>query len=166
MKVPGPARVAALAVLAALAFAAQTSLSGAEEPAEEVYGTVDAIDPLAGFDWAPPVQDPEVAEAAANGAAVTDEPCTFGDRPGVLNPIFRRPVRTTGQLVVTPSGNVSFICHAAASERSFRPPLPTEAVVVDPVPCFLPGGRRTNDARLVVTPSLHVHLVCHVNPGG
>jgi hypothetical protein len=65
---------------------------------------------------------------------------------------------------VTPSGNVSFICHAAASAGSFVRPLPDQAIVVDPVPCFLPGGRRTNDAHLVVTPSLHVQLVCHFMP--
>jgi hypothetical protein len=164
MRHPRPARVAALVVLATLGFGAQASLSGAEEPAQEVYGTVDAIDPLVGFDWAPPVEDSEVAEAAANGATVTDEPCTFGDRPGVLDPIFRRPIRTTGHLVVTPSGNVSFICHAAASAGSFQRPLPTQALVVDPVPCFLPGGRRTTDAHLVVTPSLHVQLTCHFMP--
>ena len=165
MKYSRPARVVATIVLATLGLGGQASLSGAEEPAQEVYGTVDAIDPLVGFDWAPPVEDREVAEAAAAGATVTDEPCTFGDRPGVLDPqIFRRPIRTTGHLVITPSGNVSFICHAAASAGSFQRPLPTQAIVVDPVPCFLPGGRRTNDAHLVVTPSLHVQLTCHFMP--
>jgi hypothetical protein len=57
--------------------------------------------------------DPDVAEAAANGATVTDEPCSFGGRPGAPgSQIFPNPVSTTGQLVVTPSGNVSFVCHA------------------------------------------------------
>ena len=65
---------------------------------------------------------------------------------------------------MTPSGNVSFVCHAAADARSLQRPLPTEAIVVNDVPCFLPGGRRTRDAQLVVTPSLRVHLVCHFNP--
>jgi hypothetical protein len=165
MAIPRPARVAAIVVLAALGIGAQASLSGAEEPAEEVYGNVDYIDPLVGFDWAPEVADPEVEEARADGATVTDEPCTFGDRPGVLDPqIFRRPIRTTGHLVVTPSGNVSFVCHAAADARSFERPLPSEAIVVDGAPCFLPNRRRTNDSHLVVTPSLHVHLTCHINP--
>jgi hypothetical protein len=165
MKHPGPARVVATVVLATLGLGAQASLSGADEPSQEVYGMVDTIDSLVGFDWAPPVEDPDLAEAATTGATVTDAPCTFGDRPGVLDPlIFRRPIRTTGHLVVTPSGNVSFICHAAASAGSFQRPLPTQAIVVNPVPCFLPGGRRTNDAHLVVTPSLHVQLVCHVKP--
>src|SRR3954453_860376 len=126
---------------------------------------LDAIDPLVASDSATPLDDPEVMQAAADGAAVTDEPCTFGGRPGLPgSQIFRRPMRTTGHLVVTPSGNVSFVCHAAADARSLRPPLPTQAVVVDHVPCFLPSGRRTNDSQLVVTPSLHVHLVCHVHP--
>jgi hypothetical protein len=130
-----------------------------------VYGTLVAIDPLVGFDWAPEVNDGTVAALATDGATVSDAPCGFGDRPGVLAPqIFVRPVLTTGHLVVTPSGNVTFVCHAAASARSFRRPLPTSAIVVDNAPCFLPGGRRTSDSHLVVTPSLHVQLVCHVNP--
>jgi len=160
-----PARVGAIVALAAIGLGAQASLSGAED-APAVYGTVDPIDPLVGADWAAPVEDPEVAEAAANGAAVTQETCTFGDRPGVVlaQQIFRRPIRTTGHLVITPSGNVTFVCHAAASPGSFQRPLPTQAIVVDRVPCFLPSGRRTNDSQLVVTPSLHVHLVCHINP--
>src|SRR4051794_30801672 len=164
MRQSRPARVTTIIVLAALGFGVQVAWSGADEPAE-VYGTVEAIDPLVGFDWAPPVADPEVAEAAAAGATVTDEPCTFGDRSGVPDPdIFRRPIRTTGHLVVTPSGNVSFVCHAAANAGSFQRPLPTQAVVLDGAPCFLPGGRRTRDSRLVVTPSLHLHLVCHFPP--
>ena len=162
MRYARPARVAAAVAVAALGFAAQALPAGAEDPADEVYGTVNSIDSLVGFDWAPPVADPEIAEAAATGAVVTDEPCTFGDRPGVPGPqIFRRPIRTTGHLVVTPSGNVSFVCHAAANAASFQRPLPAQAIVVDPVPCFLPGGRRTNDSHLVVTPSLHVQLSCH-----
>ena len=167
MKHLRPARVAAVIVAATLGFGAQASLSGAEEPAvEPAYGMVDAVDPLVGFDWAAPIEDRDVVAAAADGATVTDEPCTFGDRPGVPSPqIFRRPIRTTGHLVVTPSGNVSFHCSAAADARSFQSPLPTSALVVDRVPCFLPDRRRTNDSRLVVTPSLHVHLSCHVQPG-
>lgn len=160
-----PERVGAILAVAAISLSTQASLSQAEE-ASGVYGTVDAIDPLVGVDWAPSVEDREVVEAAANGATVTQETCTFGDRPGgVLAPqIFRRPVQTTGQLVVAPSGNVTFVCHAAASAGSFQRPLPTEAIVVDRAPCFLPSGQRTNESQLVVTPSLHVHLVCHVNP--
>jgi hypothetical protein len=158
------ARVAAIAVFALLGLGVQVSLSRADDPAD-VYGTVEAVDPLAASDWAPPLAAPEIAEAAAGGATVTDAPCTFGDRPTVLAPqIFRRPIRTTGHLVVTPSGNVSFVCHAAANAGSFQRPLPTEAIVVDGAPCFLPNRRRTNDSHLVVTPSLHVHLVCQVKP--
>ena len=165
MKRSAPARVVVLAMLATVGLAAQASLSGADDLEPEVYGMVDSIDPLAGVDWAPPIREAAVDEAAANGATVTSETCTFGDRPGVVgNTIFRRPVRTTGHLVVTPTGNVSFVCHAAADSRSFHLPLPTQAIVVEPVACFLPGGRRTNNAQFVVTPSLHVHLVCHVQP--
>jgi hypothetical protein len=164
MKYLRAARIAAVVVAGTLVFGAQASLAGAEEPVGDVYGMVEVLDPVVGFDWAPPVADPEVAAAAAQGATVTDEPCTFGDRPGVLDPqIFRRPIATTGHLVVTPSGNVSFHCDAAASAGSFQRPLPTSALVAS-VPCFLPNRRRANDAQLVVTPSLHVHLSCHVQP--
>ena len=157
-------RVAAIAVCAAVGLSVQVPLSRADDPGG-VYGTVEAVDPLAAPDWAPPLADPEVAQAAADGATVTDVPCTFGDRPNVLAPqIFRRPIGTTGHLVVTPSGNVSLVCHAAANAGSFQRPLPTQAIVVDGAPCFLPTGRRTNDSHLVVTPSLQVHLVCHINP--
>ncbi len=164
MRYSRPAAVAAIVVLAVVGLGAQASLSGAEGGAQ-VYGMIDTLDPLVGSDWAPPVADPAVAEAAANGATVTDEPCSFGDRPGVPgSQIFRNPVLTTGHLVVTPSGNVSFVCHAAAEPRSFRPPLPSQALVIDGAPCFLPSGRRTSDSHLVVTPSLRVHLVCHFHP--
>ena len=156
------ARVAATVALASAGLGGLAS-SSSGETVEGVYGTIDAVDALVGFDWAPALEAPDVAAA---GATVTDELCTFGDRPGgVLAPqIFRRPIRTTGHLVVTPSGNISFVCHAAASAASFQRPLPTQAIVVDRAPCFLPSGQRTNDTHLVVTPSLQVHLVCHVNP--
>src|SRR3954464_4406001 len=82
------------------------SWSAADDP---VYGTVEAIDSLVGSDWATPLDDPEAMQAAAGGAAVTDETCTFGDRPGAPGSqgLFARPIQTTGHLVVTPSGNVS-----------------------------------------------------------
>lgn len=80
-----PLRLRSLAVvaLAAMGLAAHASISVGDETAEEAYGTVEAIDPLVGFDWAPAVEDPFVADAAAGGATVTEEPCTFGNRPGV-----------------------------------------------------------------------------------
>jgi hypothetical protein len=157
-------RVAGIAALSACALSAQVSFS--DEPAPgQISGTVEAIDPLVGFEWAPPVDDGEVAALASDGATVTEEPCAFGDRPGVLErQIFRRPIRTTGHLVVAPSGNVTLVCHAAAGAGAFERPLPTSAIVVDGAPCFFPHGRRTNDSHLVVAPSLHVHLVCHVSP--
>ena len=155
------ARMAALLVLSLLGLAIDASRSSADESTGELYGTVDAIDPLLGFDWAPAVDDPDVDAAAANGATVSDVPCVIGDRPNAPAPqIFRRPIRTTGHLVTTPSGNVSFVCHAAVDGRFIRPPLPDQAIVVDPTVCFLPGGRQIKDAHLVVTPSFHVQLVC------
>jgi hypothetical protein len=159
------ARVAALLVLSMLGLAIEASRSSADESTGELYGTVDAVDPLVGFDWAPAVDDPDVDAARANGATVSDVPCTIGDRPNAPAPeIFRRPIRTTGHLVTTPSGNVSFVCHAAVDARFIRPPLPDQAIVVDRAACFLPGGRRTNDTHLVVTPSFNVHLVCQFKP--
>src|SRR3954453_7888457 len=112
MQVLRPARVTCIVVLAAINLGTHASRSHAEG-APDVYGTIDAIDPFMGADWAPPVEDSEVLDAAASGADVTEQTCTFGDRPGgVLAPqIFRRPIQTTGHLVITPSGNASLVCH-------------------------------------------------------
>ena len=71
MRYQRPARVAAVAVLAALGTGVLASVSGADDAGEAVYGTLETIDPLVGFDWAPPVEDAAVAQAAANGATVT-----------------------------------------------------------------------------------------------
>lgn len=163
MRYSRSARVAVIFALATIGCAAQSAVSDAEGSGDEVYGMTDWVDPLAEWDWAPPVPDAEVDAAAAEGATVTDAPCVFGNRPGTPDPIFRRDVRTTGHLVVTPSGNASFVCHAAVRAQSLSR-VPSEAIVVDPARCFLPGGRRVNDAHLVVTPSLHVHLTCHFQP--
>jgi hypothetical protein len=160
-----PVRAAGILAMSACALGLAVPLSSADEP--PLSGTAESIDPLVGSDWAPPVDDGEVAAlaAAAGGATVSTAPCAFGDRPGVLGvPLFRRPIRTEGHLVTTPSGNITLVCHAAAQPGFFARPLPTSAVVVDGAPCFLPVGRRTSDSHLVVTPSLHVHLVCQVKP--
>src|SRR3954452_14173934 len=70
------AGVGALVALTVVGLGAQAARSGAEEgPA--VYGMLDSPAPFTGSDWAPPVADPDVAEAAAAGATVTDEACTF-----------------------------------------------------------------------------------------
>src|SRR4051812_5244547 len=156
-------RAAGIVTMSAAALALAVPLSRADEP--QLFGTAESIDPLVGSDWAPPVDNREVAALATDGATVSAVPCAFGDRPGVLGvPLFRRPIRTDGHLVTTPSGNVTLVCHAAAQPAFFARPLPTSAVTVDGAPCFLPGGRRTGDSHLVVTPSLHVHLVCQVKP--
>jgi hypothetical protein len=62
---------------AALGAGAGASWSAAEDP---VYGMLSAIDPSVGADWAPPLEDADVSQAAAEGATVTDETCTFGGR--------------------------------------------------------------------------------------
>jgi hypothetical protein len=116
-------------------------------------------------DWVAPGADVFVEEQRASGASVTSAPCIIGDRPTIevpeLRPYLRRPVATSGRFVVTPSGNVHFVCHASAPDRAR---LPTDAVVVDAVPCFLPNRRRTNDSHIVLTPSGQITLTCHLTP--
>jgi hypothetical protein len=66
--------------------------------ADRGYGTIGAIDPRVGFDWAPAVDDPQVG--AADGALVTDQMCAFGDRaftplrPPAARRAGRRPCRS------------------------------------------------------------------------
>ena len=85
MSFPRPTRLAALLVIGTLPFAVAVATSAADEPAP-LAGTVDEVDPLAGFEPAEPLPV-EVEE----GATVTQEACVIGDRPNVDAPIFRRP---------------------------------------------------------------------------
>jgi len=151
-------------VLAAgtVAFAGWATTAGADDPAP-LAGIVTGVDPAAEMDWLEPIADPFVAQAAADGATVTEQRCVIGDVPTIdERRTFARPIRTTGHLVVTPSGNVHFVCHAQARTSNFFR-VPTEALVFDGLPCALPEGRgTTRDSHLVVTPSLQVHVVCHL----
>src|SRR4051794_41863457 len=107
MRYPRSRRAAAIVGLSVLAFGAQASLSAGDEPGGQTYGMVEAVDPLVGFDWAPAGADADGAAAAASGALVPDAPCTFGDRPGGLNPIFRRPIPAPRHPALTPPGHRS-----------------------------------------------------------
>ena len=152
----GPAVIAALALLAVPAF------SAAEDPPAELFGSVDPGESLVEADWADAMTDPFVEDQRAQGAVVTSAPCIVGDRPTIevpeLRPYLRRPVRTAGQFVVTPSGNAHFVCHASVPSPVR---LPSQAIVVDGTPCFLPNRRRTNDSHIVLTPSGELTLTCH-----
>jgi hypothetical protein len=98
------------------------------------------------------------AMAAESGATVRSTTCL------VQNPtIFRKVVRAPGQIVATPSGNLTIVCHGQVQAPSIVVGgAPSEAIVVKDGPCFF-GKRRLARSQLVVTPSLNVTFVCHDN---
>ena len=98
------------------------------------------------------------AQAAESGATVSPTTCL------IRNPaIFHKVVRTSGQIVATPSGNVTIVCHGQVQGSSIVVGgAPSQAIVVKDGPCFL-GKRRLARSQLVVTPSLNVTFVCHDN---
>jgi hypothetical protein len=159
-------RPAALLLITALALLVAPTFSAAEDPVAppptELFGTVDPGESLVESDWAAAVADPFVEDQRAQGATVTTAPCIVGDRPTIqvpeLRPYLRRPVQTDGQFVVTPSGNAHLVCHTSVPSPVR---LPSQAIVVDGAPCFLPNRRRTNDSHIVLTPSGELILTCH-----
>ena len=92
-----------------------------------------------------------VAEQRAEGATLTSAPCIVADRPTIavpeVRPFLRRPIQTSGQFVVTPSGNAYFVCHSSVTGIAR---LPTQAIVVDGAPCFL--AQPSADERLAHRP--------------
>jgi hypothetical protein len=100
------------------------------------------------------------AQAAESGATVSPTTCL------IRNPtIFRKVVRTSGQIVATPSGNVTIVCHGQVQTASILVGgAPSGAIVVKDGPCFL-GKRRLARSQLVITPSLNVTFVCHDSTG-
>jgi hypothetical protein len=96
------------------------------------------------------------AVAAASGATVTSTSCL------IQNPaIFRKTVRASGQIVVTPSGNLTIVCHGQVPSPSIViGGAPSQAIVVQDGPCFF-GKRHLARSQLVVTPSMNVTFVCH-----
>jgi hypothetical protein len=98
------------------------------------------------------------ALAAESGASVTSTTCL------IQNPtIFRKVVRTSGQIVATPSGNLTIVCHGQVQAPSIVVGgAPSQAIVVPDGPCFF-GKRQLARSQLVVTPSLNVTFVCHDN---
>lgn len=162
MPIPRVRRPAGLMLIAAIVLIAAPAMpSAAEEPAE-LFGTVEPGEAFVESDWADPMADAFVNDERAEGATVTSAPCIVGDRPTIevpeLRPFLRRPIQTNGQLVITPSGNAHFVCHASLASAAR---LPSQAIVVDEVPCFLPNRRRTNDSHIVLTPSGELTLTCH-----
>jgi hypothetical protein len=160
-------RAGVLALAGVLTLAALPAASSPAETTEaELVGTVDSADAELGFDWADPIFDTDAQEAQADGAVVTTHECVISRQAGdvIARPLqqyLRRDVRTTGQFVVTPSGNAVLICHADAS-RFVR--SPSQAVVVDNPVCRLPNGQRTHEGQVVLTPSGQLNLTCHVTP--
>lgn len=100
------------------------------------------------------------AVAAESGATVTSTTCL------IQNPtIFRKVVRTSGQIVATPSGNLTIVCHGQVQAPSIVVGgAPSQAIVLTDGPCFF-GKRQLARSQLVVTPSLNVTFVCHDNTG-
>jgi hypothetical protein len=98
------------------------------------------------------------AQGAEPGATVTPTTCL------IRNPtIFRKVVRTSGQIVATPSGNLTIVCHGQVQTPSILVGgAPSSAIVVKDGPCFF-GKRQLARSQLVVTPSLNVTFVCHDN---
>ena len=155
------------ALLAAVALAA-TGAARAElvDPATggDAAGTTDSLaagdeiaDSPAAFDDADNAVIND-AVAAESGATVTSTTCL------IENPtIFRKVVRTSGQIVATPSGNLTIVCHGQVQAPSIVVGgAPSQAIVVTDGPCFF-GKRQLARSQLVVTPSLEVTFVCHDN---
>jgi hypothetical protein len=127
-------------------------------------GTTDAlaaddeiVDSPAAFDGADNVLI-AAALAAESGATVTRTNCL------IRNPtLFRKVVRTSGQIVATPSGNLTIVCHGQVQAASIVVGgAPSQAIVVNDGPCFF-GKRQLARSQLVLTPSLEVTFVCHDN---
>ena len=160
-------RWAAAAFLVAASLAAAGVARGElTDPATggDAAGTVDTLTADDEVADAPAVFDDAdnavIADAAAaeSGATVTSTTCL------IRNPtIFRKVVRTPGQIVGTPSGNVTIVCHGQVAAKGILVGgVPSEAIVVKDGPCFL-GKRQLARSQLVVTPSLNVTFVCHDN---
>ena len=163
-------RWAVAALLAAVALAAAGAARAAlVDPAtgSDAAGTTDSLaadaeilDSPAAFDDS---DNAIIADALAaeSGATVTSTTCL------IRNPtIFRKVVRTSGEIVATPSGNLTIVCHGQVQAPSIVVGgAPSQAIVITNGPCFF-GKRQLARSQLVVTPSLNVTFVCHDNTGG
>ena len=161
-------RWAVVTILAAATLAAAGGVARAElvDPmsGSAAAGTTDGLaaddeiaDSPAAFDDADNAVIAD-ATAAEQGATVTSTTCL------IRNPaIFRKVVRASGQIVATPSGNLTIVCHGQVQAPSIVVGgAPSEAIVVKDGPCFF-GKRQLARSQLVVTPSLNVTFVCHDN---
>lgn len=158
----------AVALLGAVALAA-TGVARADlvDPAtgSEAAGTIDSLAPddeiadsPAAFDDA---DNAVIADAmsAESGATMRPTTCLLKDPT-----LFRKVVRASGQIVATPSGNVTIVCHGQVQVPVILVGgAPSQAIVVNDEPCFL-GKRQLARSQLVITPSLNVTFVCHDNP--
>jgi hypothetical protein len=98
------------------------------------------------------------ALAAESGARVTSTTCLLNTPT-----LFRKVVRAPGQIVATPSGNLTIVCHGRVqAPQILVGGAPSQAIVVQDGPCFF-GKRPLPRSQLVITPSLNVTFVCHDN---
>ena len=157
---------AALLAAVAVAAAAATARADVLDPATgaDAAATSDSLAPDAEIEDSPAAFDDAdnavIADAmsAESGATVRSTTCL------IQNPtVFRKVVRASGQIVVTPSGNLTIVCHGRVAAPSIVVGgAPSQAIVVKDGPCFF-GKRRLARSQLVVTPSLNVTFVCHDN---
>jgi hypothetical protein len=155
------------ALVAAFAFAAAgVAQADLVDPANgnAAAGTTDAVAPDAEIVDSPAAFDSAdnavIADALAAdpGATVTSTTCLLDTRT-----IFRKVVRAPGQIVATPSGNLTIVCHGQVQvPQILVGGAPSQALVVQDGPCLF-GKRRLARSQLVVTPSLNVTFVCHDN---
>jgi len=153
------------ALIAALACAAAgVARADLVDPAtgNAAAGTTDALAPDAEIVDSPAAFDKAdnaiVADALAAepGATVTSTTCLLNTPT-----IFRKVVRAPGQIVATPSGNLTIVCHGQVQvPQILVGGAPSQALVVQNGPCFF-GKRPLPLSQLVITPSLNVTFVCH-----
>jgi hypothetical protein len=150
------AAVALVAAGAARAELVEPATGGAAAGTTDSLATAEEIaDSPAAFDDA---DNAVIADAVAaeSGARVTSTTCLI-QKPS----LFRKVVRTPGQIVATPSGNLTIVCHGQIAAPSIVVGgAPSQAIVINDGPCFF-GKRQLARSQLVVTPSLNVTFVCH-----
>ena len=152
--------IAALAAAGVARAELVDSATGAEAAGmtDSLAADDEVVDSPAAFD---DVDNAVIADAVAAAPGATVRPTTCLIKSPT---VFRKVIRTSGQLVATPSGNVTIVCHGQVQTPSLIVGgAPSQAVVVKDGPCFL-GKRQLARSQLVVTPSLNVTFVCHDNP--
>ena len=153
-RIPVVRRAVLGAVVASAVGTVAAAVTHAEELAPTPYGIVEDFEPGGELTVLPGLGlEPEGIRS--DGATVTTETCTVR-----YPPLFVRTIQTEGQLIVTPSGQVTLVCHVRLAPRDVRSPI-EQAVVVQEVPCRIGDDTSTRDSQIVLTPNLDLHVVCH-----